>query len=412
LLEPFTRRFPADRDVSGKVSIVGVGSTDYGFDYATARLRKGPAEHDIANRLAVTAFERALADSGLSRHDIDGLGVAYGMGTSSGGVEHVADSLGLRPSYAADIVPFIMAGIIPEAAWTLLQRKCRTFAMIFSAPMRSVRQTFGGAPSSPGAAPSSYYYHNPWGWSSQAAHWALLYEHYKRRYNRADEDLGVVPIEVRRNASLNPNAIMRSPITIDDYLESRFVVEPLRLLDLCLVSDGAVCLLLRLTTESSDLRHEPVHLSGWGYADASHEPLRGLVMEGLWPQYQAAGQEALNMAGISLADVTHFEGYDASTAHLLTQVEGYGFVARGEGLDHWKDGHMSLRGRLPVNTSGGNLSESYMQGWAHVVEAVRQLRGEGGARQISSPSVSMTSLATTDAAFPLVFSKAGTCHDC
>ena len=111
------------------------------------------------------------------------------------------------------------------------------------------------------------------------------------------------------------------------------------------------------------------------------------------------------MAGMDLSDIHHFQGYDASSIHLINQVEGYGFVEPGEGLDFCREGHAAIGGKLPINTSGGMLSESYMHGWNHVVEATRQLRHEVGARQVEGVQTSMFSLATTESAHPLILAR-------
>jgi acetyl-CoA acetyltransferase len=118
---------------------------------------------------------------------------------------------------------------------------------------------------------------------------------------------------------------------------------------------------------------------------------------------QEAGGQALNMAGVTLGDIQLFEGYDASTIHLINQVEGYGFVDPGAGIEFCKAGGMAVGGRLPTNTGGGNLSGSYMQGWSQVANVVRQLRHEAGAQQVADARIAMTSLVQSDQAHPLVF---------
>jgi acetyl-CoA acetyltransferase len=118
-----------------------------------------------------------------------------------------------------------------------------------------------------------------------------------------------------------------------------------------------------------------------------------------------AGDQALHMAGLSLRDVQHFEGYDASTIHLIGQLEGYGFIPPGCGLEFCKNGDMAMGGKLPVNVNGGMLSGSYMHGWNHVAEITRQLRHEAGRRQIEGVQVSMFSLAQTDQVNPIVFER-------
>jgi acetyl-CoA acetyltransferase len=130
-----------------------------------------------------------------------------------------------------------------------------------------------------------------------------------------------------------------------------------------------------------------------------------MVKERLRPQLAAAAAEAFALAGVTIADVDHFEGYDASTIHLINQLEGYGFVEPGQGLAFWKEGHTRLGSVIPTNTSGGMLSEAYLQGWNLLAEVVRQLRHEAGSRQVEGAEVSLFSFATTDSAHPVVFTR-------
>ncbi len=202
-----------------------------------------------------------------------------------------------------------------------------------------------------------------------------------------------------------PHGIMQSPLTIQDYLASRYVVRPLHLLDMCLVNDGGVCLILRRSDKTSDLPKTPVLIGGWGEAKVRQNKLHTLIRERLRPQFQEAGRQALEMAGLSLSDIQHFECYDAATIHLVNHLEGHGFVAPGDGLQFCKSGEMAITGSLPVNTAGGMLSGSYMHGWNHVAEITRQLRHEAGARQIEGVECSMFSLAQTDQVHPLIFMR-------
>ena len=128
-----------------------------------------------------------------------------------------------------------------------------------------------------------------------------------------------------------------------------------------------------------------------------------MVRERLRPQMQDAGAQALDMAGLALGDMGHFAGYDASSIHLVNQLEGYGFVEPGKGLAFAAEGHMAVGGKLPTNTEGGNLSGSYMHGWSQVAESVRQVRGQAGVRQAGGLDAALFSLAQTDQAHPLIF---------
>lgn len=391
---------PPSRDLSRKAAIVGLGETDYNLDYKAARAKAPGYEFPTPESLASTAFKRALADSGLRPEDIDGLSVSFIYGGPSAG--EMAQLLGVRPRHLIE-AGGILAGPLPIACAAIAAGKCDTVAMVYAAASRAIGRQYGGRTYDPDGAPSSYYYHHPWGWSSQAAHWAFVWSHYQATYGATEEDLGAVAVQLRKNARANPNAVMQAPLSIQDYLASRYIVRPLHLFDLCLVNDGAVCLIVRRADMARDLPHAPVLVAGWGEAKAKGDKLHNLVRERLRPQLQDAGDQAFRMAGLSASDVQHFEGYDASTIHLINQLEGHGFVEPGGGLEFCKSGEMAVGGALPVNTGGGMLSDSYMHGWNHVAEITRQLRHEAGPRQIENVEVSMFALAQTDQCHPILF---------
>jgi acetyl-CoA acetyltransferase len=393
------------RDLSRKAAIVGVGETDYASDYRASRAKAGdyvPPDHVS---LADQAFSRALADCGLHRDDIDGLNLSFMYERPD--VDAVCQVLGIQPEHVTT-EGTMLDDIIPPAVAALVSGKCSTMALVYAAASRAIGRVYGGQTySAEGATPKSYYYFNPWGWSSQAAHWAFMFQYYENIYGATEEDLGSVAVTLRRHASRNENAIMREPLTVEDYLRSRYIVRPLHLLDLCLVNDGGVCLILRRAELTADLGHIPVEVAGWGHAAVPANKMYYMVKERLRPQFQEAGERAFAMAGLSRPDVGHFQGYDASSIHLINQIEGYGFAEPGAGLEFCQQGHMDLDGTLPVNTSGGMLSEAYMHGWNHLAEAVRQLRHEAGSRQVAGVQTSMFSLATTEAAFPLLLTRGG-----
>jgi acetyl-CoA acetyltransferase len=387
--------------LSRAAAIVGVGNTDYGADYRAARAGDPAYVPPDALGLARTAFERALADCGLDRSDVDGLYSSVGHGSVDPAT--VAGSLGITPRHSATW-GVMMAGIVPAAVQALAEGRCDTIALVYAASSRADGRQFGGQ-TYLGGGRDSYYYYHPWGFSSQAAHWALMFRRYQIEYGAREEDLGHVAMALREHARANDAAIMRAPMTIDDYLSSRYIVRPLHLFDLCLVNDGGVCLVLRRSDMAAGLPHVPVHVAGWGDVFVRSRKLHHMVEERLLPQIREAGAQALGMAGLGLDDVGHVEGYDASSIHLVNQLEGLGFAEPGKGLAAFRDGHHSLGGRLPVNTSGGLLSEAYMHGWNLVVEATRQLRHEAGDRQVPGVQTSMYSLATTDSAHPLVLTR-------
>src|SRR5690606_28634150 len=130
------------------------------------------------------------------------------------------------------------AGPLPNCAGRIMAGEAKTIALIFGISNRSDGRQFGGATYGAGmAGPSSYYYYHPWGWSSQAAHWALMATRYFEKFDKREEDLGRVAMQVRQHASTNDNAVMQKPFTIDEYMASRYIVRPLHLFDICLVND-------------------------------------------------------------------------------------------------------------------------------------------------------------------------------
>jgi acetyl-CoA acetyltransferase len=393
---------PASREASEKAAIVGLGETDYDLDYKAARTKAPGYEPPTPETLATTAFERALADSGLQRKDIDGVSVSFLYGGPD--ARETARMLGLNPRYAVETAG-IMAGPLPAVCAAIARGEADTVAMIYAVASRSIGRKYGGKTFDGGGAPLSYYYHHPWGWSSQAAHWAFVWRHYQSVYGATEADLGAVAIQLRDNALVTPGAIMRTPLTIEAYLASRYVVRPLHLFDLCLVNDGGVCLIVRRADKAGGLPHAPVLVSGWGEAKTHGDKLHMLVRERLRPQIQEAAGQAFGMAGLGASDVGHFEGYDAATIHLVSQLEGFGFAEPGQGLEAFKAGRMRRGGGLPVNVAGGMLSGSYMHGWNHVAEITRQLRGEAGPRQVPGLEVSLFSLAQTDQVHPIVFRR-------
>jgi acetyl-CoA acetyltransferase len=392
---------PALPELSRKAAIVGIGETDYHADYVAERARAPGYRSPTPESLTKLAFERALVDSGLKREAIDGIAVSFTYGGPD--PREMSELLGLNPAYAITNGN-IMAGPLPAVCADIAAGKATTVAMVYAVASRAIGRQYGGNTYVGGqGGPSSYYYYHPWGWSSQAAHWAMIFSYYQSQFGAREEDLAAIAIQVRQHAVVNSNAVMQAPLTVADYMASRYIVRPLHLFDLCLVNDGAVCLIVSRADVARHQSRNPVLVAGWGESKVQHSKLDAMVRERLRHQMQDAGRQAFQMANLSIADIGHFEGYDPSTIHLVNQIEGYGFAAPGEGIDFCKAGNMTLSGRLPTNTSGGNLSGSYMHGWSQIAEVVRQLRHQAGARQVAKLRYSMSSLAQTDQAHPILF---------
>jgi acetyl-CoA acetyltransferase len=397
----------ADAALARKAAIVGIGETDHPALYRAAREKAPGVAPATAGSLALTAFERALGDAGLERGDIDGLSVSLIYGGPS--PDELSTQLGIDPKYRVT-ASGLMAGPLPAVCAAIAEGRAETVAMVYAAASRSIGRQYGGKTYSGDQAgsgmPTSYYYYHPWGWSSQAAHWALVAQRYLGLYGYDEADLGAVAIQLRKNAAANPQAIMTAPMGREDYLASRYIVRPLRLFDMCLVNDGAVCLIVRRADKARDGARPAVDVAGWGESKARGSKLASLVCERLAPQLREAGEQALGMAGLERSAIGHFEGYDPASIHLVNQIEGYGFVDAGDGLRAFREGEMAPGGRLPVNVAGGMMSGTYMHGWNLVTEAVRQLRGEAGDRQIAGLEASMVSVAQTDMAHPLILTRA------
>jgi acetyl-CoA acetyltransferase len=379
-----------------------VGETDYGADYAAQRAKAPGWEAPSPETLAVQAFEAALADSGLAREDIDGLACGYINGGPS--TEETAQMLGLKPRHMMEVLG-LQRGVVPQVCTAIAEGKADTIAIVTAIASRSSGRVFGGDHAAGSGAPSTYYYHNPWGWTSQGAQWGLSWQHYMHAHGRKEADLGLVPVQLRANAMLTDTAVMRTPLTIDEYLASRYIVKPLRLLDMCLINDGAVSLIIQRADLARDAAKVPVSVAGWGSAVLTENKLDALVRRHLAEQFAESGRQALAMAGLDHGAIGHFEGYDASSFHLINHLEGHGFARAGRALDAWAAGEFAPNGRIPVNTAGGMLSGSYQHGWSQVVEVVRQLRHECGARQTQGLEVAMTSLGETDMVHPVLFTR-------
>jgi acetyl-CoA acetyltransferase len=289
----------------------------------------------------------------------------------------MGEVLGINPRWTITLPGHgRMSGMgIIEAATAIAAGQCDYAALLYANIGRSRRVNYGGDES-----PGTW---DPWGFTSPGAAHAMAFRRHMEMYGTTTRQLAEVSVSVRYHACLNPDAVMRNPITIEDHESARFITAPLRLLDYCLINDGAVCLILTSKERARDFAKPPVLISGWGAQDTfSPSSIANFDMDFWYPAISAAGKQAYEMAGVTHEDVNALMCYDNFSPTVLFSLEGLGFCGQGESGSFVEDGALSLGGRLPVNTDGGHLSNSYMQGWALNVEAVRQLRGECGVRQI------------------------------
>jgi acetyl-CoA acetyltransferase len=232
-------------------------------------------------------------------------------------------------------------------------------------------------------------YQAPYGYFTPPQQFAMLAREHMLRYGTTHEQLGSIAVQQRASAVDNPRAQLRAPITLDDYLASRWVAEPFRLFDCCLESDGAVALLVTTAERARDLRHVPVGISAaaWGGG-------RTLYSAGQPDATQSAAQplsrRLYSMAGVGPSDFDLAELYDCFTWSVLVQLEDYGFCPKGEGGPFAASGAIGRGGRIPVNTHGGFLCEGYVHGLNHVTEAVSQLRHDAGPRQVPGAELALS----------------------
>lgn len=350
-------------------AVVGVGTTPFG------RL-PGCSAADLGG----WALQLALADAGLTGADVDGLLVSR-----CGGYESIASDHGIQPTWAVELpAEGRMSGAAIDLAATVIAAgRCRTVALVYGNDGGSARATYGGAGEGYGTAASLTL---PYGMTSPGAFYALMLQRHRHLYGTTEEQLATVAMTFRHHAGLNPGAVMRTPLSREDYLASRWIVEPMHLYDYCLINDGGVALVLTVPDAAVDGPHPPVHVLG----SAAHGQLvdSDFPPEDFWAgAIRDAGDRALAAAGRSRSEVDALMIYDNFSANVLFALEGLGYCGPGESGAFVQDGRIGLGGELPTNTSGGHLSESYMQGWALNVEAVRQLRGECGDRQVPGASV-------------------------
>ncbi len=346
-------------------AIVGVGHTRYG------RL----PEFD-AYGLGLWALKNAVADAGLRFADIDGLIVNripdYQRFCEIAGID--PDYVGITPGQGR------FSGICIETAAALIRDGLAgTVALVYGNNGRSAGERYGGAGDTYGSGGAGNWF--PYGMTSPGAFHALMARRHMELYGTTADQLGIVAKTFRDHAALNPAAVMRSAFTLADYHASRFICEPLHLLDYCLINDGGVALILSSAERARDLKQPPVYLRGYGMATT----LTGSTFppDDFWRELmRKASARSFGMAGVSRADISTLMVYDNFTPTVLFSLEGNGYCGEGESGAFVAEGHLALGRRYPTNTSGGHLSESYMQGWALNLEAVLQVRGACGARQV------------------------------
>ena len=361
-------------DVSGLVAIAGVGEAEH--TRASGRTTKV---------IAAEAVGRALADAGLEPGDIDGImRVPFGRDQFDQAAyhDHFGTSHAMWESDRGG--GMVWAGTAPyEAAHALADGRARYILNTFSVAWATQRGEMVGGPGEMHA--QERFKQNlevPFGWFPQPVYFATIARRHMHDFGTTQAQLGAIAVACRRHANLTPGAVMHDrPLTMEQYLASPEIVEPFRKEDCCLISDGGAAYVMTSPERARDLRPPVVEVAGVGLGSSftgthwSQQPAFTST-----PQVFAAPM-AFAMAGLSPDDVDVLTCYDPFTIVSLMQIEDMGFCAKGDGSAFVEDGALSFDGGvLPYNTHGGMLSHAYVLGIAHVVEVVRQLRGEASAQ--------------------------------
>jgi acetyl-CoA acetyltransferase len=364
-------------------AIVGLGLTDVGKIYGRG-----------AGDFAADAVRRAVSDAGMSMTDIDGLLVMSGL--AKGVNLTLADTLGMSDlALLAEIKAYgaTVGAMIEYASMAIATGRAHAVACVFAdAPLQT---NTGGAAAwsnytARGAATGFASLRTAIGFSSPTAHYALAARRHMSRYGTTSEQLGAVAVAQRQWAQHNPHAQFNEPITVDDHQRSRMVSDPLHLLDCCLVSNGGAAVIVTSAERAPDLARPPVYVLGWGQGHPGYSWERGSAF-GLVTGAVQSGQAAMEMAGVTPADITVREIYDCYTYTVLVTLEDYGFCAKGEAGPLAASGALAPGGALPTNTGGGQLSAYYLVGMTPLIEAVIQARRDGGDRQVADNNVILVS---------------------
>jgi acetyl-CoA acetyltransferase len=361
----------SDRFPRGRAAIVGA-----------ATFGQGRAPGFEASDLAAKASLAALAEAGVALSEVDGLFFCHGTDTLGG--LSFAQYLGIHPKVVDNnrLGGSAFQAYVEMAAWLLDAGMINVALVAYGSKqataagklVNTVRPMPYEAPYRPINPVSSY---------------ALAASRHMHEFGTKREQLGEVALAARRWAQLNPEAFKRDPLTMDDYLGSRLVSDPLSVLDCCLVTDGAAAVVMTRSDRARDLAGKPVYVLG-AASETTHREIAW--MPDLTTTGAArSGARAFAQAGITAADVSVAQLYDAFTINTILFLEDLGFCSKGEGGRFVEGGRIAPGGALPVNTNGGGLSCVHpgMNGLFGIVEAVRQLRGDCGARQVKGAEIAV-----------------------
>ncbi len=356
------------KDFRDKAAVVGVGYT----------AQQGTVPNRTAMSLALEASRNAIEDAGLRSEDIDGLLLQPVMGTHS---YNVAAHLGINLRFTAnhDVMGASANCIAHLAAMAVASGMANYVLCLYATTSQSGRPMMMGGGARPAGSDSAY------GLFGASMQYALAARRGMHEFGTGPETWKHIAVNTRKWANLNPRATFyERPMSFDDYYAEPWIAEPFRRADCCLVSDGGRAFIVTTAERARALKQPPVYISGMGQHHHTADIVQSKFAAGPTGA-QHSGEAAVTMAGISLADIDACEIYDCFTYTVELTMQSYGFFKPGEGKDFFKDGRTAPGGQFPVNTSGGLLSEVYYMGFTPLTEAVMQLRGQCGPRQLKDP---------------------------
>jgi acetyl-CoA acetyltransferase len=377
----------------GKVAIVGYGRTPY------SRVKPGEPVLTVDEYLAWAA-ELALAKAGMSKNDFDGqgLGVAHAeAGHTVNWSAAVAESLGISPRILlrGDQGGATAAALLIRAAAMISAGIVDRVLVVGADTPLTIPSIAPGLPLSPERTRGVFWdFQGPFGVMGANSQFGLVHARYLHQYQIKPEHLGKIAVTTRYHASLNPLAIYRKPITMDEYLSSRILSDPVRLLDCVPMVNGGLAYIVTSVETARKVSDKPTYLLGFGevsnyyHGSRSHPDIT-------YTGFEQTAPEAFKMAGVAHKDIDVFEPYDDYPMVVLIQMEDYGFCKKGEGGKFVEERDLTFTGEFPISTDGGQLSGGQpggaIGGFMPLVEAVTQLRGEAGDRQVKGATIAAAS---------------------
>ena len=360
------------RELRNSTCIVGVDESD--------EIGTLPGKSQLT--LHVEAIDNAVRDAGLKVSDIDGVFTAGQHSPAT-----IAEAIGVTPRYVDGTTvggcSFII--MVGHAMLALHHGLCDVAVISHG---ESGRSGVGVSPRRDTALPGQY--ELPYGFGGAPTYFGLITTRHMHEYGTTLEQWAQVAVSTRQWAALNPKARNREPITVQDVLNSRPVVWPFNILNICLVTDAGGAVVMTRADRARDCAKKPVYVRGAGEG-AEHVMLTQMRNLTFSEATRIAGEKAFAMAGVGPRDFDHLMFYDAFTSGPPIMLESLGFCKPGEGVHYFEPGRSTPGGSLPINTNGGGLSYTHsgMYGIFPIIESVRQLRGECGPRQVPKVRLSL-----------------------